>query len=242
MNTAVSTGRQAEMSPRNKARLAGTFFLLTMVMGAFAQGIVSERLVVYGNAEVTAGNILSHEPLFRFGYAVYVVEMACQITMTMLFYDLLKPVSRSGSPLAAIFGLTGCTVKILSRLFFSAPLFVLGGDNYLRVFTPEQLHAVALLLLRVNHQAETIAMVFFGFHTIVKGYLVFRSTFLPRVLGVLSVVAGLGWLTFLYEPLAQRVLPYSMTVGMLTSLAYIVWLIAVGVNEAKWWEQARLAP
>jgi hypothetical protein len=89
----------------------------------------------------------------------------------------------------------------------------------------------------VNHQAETIAMVFFGLYALVKGYLVFRSTFLPRVLGVLSALGGLGWLTYLYEPLATRLLPYIMGVGLVGSLATIVWLLACGVNETRWEEQ-----
>jgi hypothetical protein len=151
---------------------------------------------------------ISHESVFRLGFAVYRVELACQITMTALMYDLLKPVSRSGSLLAAIFGLMGCAVKILSRLFFFAPLLVLGGAHYLSVFSAEQMHALALPSLRVDYHAEAIAMVFFGFSALLKGYLVFRSTFLPRIPGVLSAAGGLGWLTYLYEPLASRMAGY----------------------------------
>ena len=86
---------------------------------------------------------------------------------------------------SGLFGLIGCAVKILSRLFFFAPLLVLGGAHYLSVFSAEQLHALALLSLRVDYNAEAIAMVFFGFSALLKGYLVSRSTFLPRILGVL---------------------------------------------------------
>jgi hypothetical protein len=93
-------------------------------------------------------------------FAVYLIEMACQITMTVLFYHLLKPVSKSASILAATFGLVGCTIKTLSRLFFFAPLLVLGGAHYLSVFDPKQLQALAFLFLRVNYTAETNAMVF----------------------------------------------------------------------------------
>jgi hypothetical protein len=76
--------RIAEASPRAKARLAGVFYLLTMLTGVFAQGFVSDRLVISGDAAATATNILRHESLFRFGFAVYLIEMACQITMTAL--------------------------------------------------------------------------------------------------------------------------------------------------------------
>lgn len=232
----ISSTREA--SPRFKARMAAGFYLLTILLGIFAQGFVSERLVVSGNAAATASNILAHETLFRLGYAAYLVEMACQITMIVLFYGLLKPVSRSGSLLAAIFGLTGCVIKIFARLFFFAPLLVLGGARYLNVFDAKQLEALALLFLRVNHQAETIAVVFFGLYSLVQGYLVFRSTFWPRLLGVLGAVGGLGWLTYLYEPLATRLLPFILTTALIGAVSMILWLLVFGVNEQRWKEQA----
>jgi hypothetical protein len=238
MNTAATMGRLADMSPKAKARFAGAFFLITILLGVFAQGFISERLVVSGDASATANNILAHESLYRLAFAVYLIEMACQITMTVLFYDLLKPVSKSLSLLAATFGLIGCTIKTLSRLFFFAPLLVLGGAHYLSVFDVKQLQALALLFLRVNYQAETIAMVFFGLNAIVQGYLIFRSSFLPRVLGVLSVVGGLGWMTYLYEPLAVRLLPFILAVAFIGSLASVVWLLVFGVNEQRWKDQA----
>src|SRR5204863_128863 len=118
------------------------------------QGFVSGSLVVDGDAAATATNILTHRGLFQLGFAVYLIEMACQIAMTALFYDLLKPSGRSVSLVAAFLGLTGCIIKTLSRLFFIAPLFILVGAHYLSVFSREQLQALALLFLRVNdHEA-----------------------------------------------------------------------------------------
>jgi Domain of unknown function (DUF4386) len=105
--------------------------------------------------------------------------------MTVLFYDLLTPVSKSVSLFAAIFGLTGCGIKIISSLFFIAPVLVLGGSHYLSVFSKEQLQALALLFPKVDCQAESMALIFFGFYATLRGHLVFRSTFLPRILGVL---------------------------------------------------------
>ena len=91
MGTAVMTERITEASPRLKARITGGFYLLTMLMGIFAQGFVSNRLVVSGDAAATATNILTHKSLFQLGFTVYLIEMACQIAMTVLFYYLLKP-------------------------------------------------------------------------------------------------------------------------------------------------------
>ncbi|MFY9561817.1 MAG: DUF4386 domain-containing protein [Terriglobales bacterium] len=241
MSTAVLTDRLGETSPRLKARIAGVFYLLTILTGVFAQGFVSGRLVVDGDAVATAANILAHKSLFELGFTVYLIEMACQIAMTALFYELLKPPGRSVSLLAAFLSLAGCVIKTFSRVFYIAPLFVLGGAHYLSVFNAEQLQALALLFLRVNDQGAGIALAFFGFSTVLKGYLIVRSTFLPRILGVLSAVAGVGWLTFLYPPLGYRLFLYIAPFGLLVAAATILWLLVFGVNEQRWKEQASAA-
>ena len=233
--------RVQDVSPRLLARITGVFYLLTILTGIFAQGFVGGRLVVSGDAAATATNILTHESLFHLGFTVYMVEMACQIAMTALFYELLKPVSRSVSLLAAFLGLAGCVIKTLSRLFYLAPLLVLGGAPYLSVFNLEQLQALALLFLKVNDQGAGIALAFFGLATFLKGCLIFRSTFLPRILGVLGILGGLGWLSFLYPPLGYRLFPYVAALGLLGAIAQILWLIVFGVNEQRWKEQAGAA-
>ena len=228
-------------SPRLKARIAGVFYLLTIVTGIFAQGFVSGRLVVEGDATATATNILTHKSLFELGFSVYLIEMTCQIGVTALFYDLLKPAGRSVSLLAAFLGLAGCVIKTFSRLFYIAPLFVLGGERYLNVFDPEQLRALALLFLKVNDRGAGIALAFFGFYALLTGYLIIKSTFLPPILGVVSMVAGVGWLAFLYPPLGYRLFFYIAPFGLLGAAALILWLLVFGVNEQRWKEQARAA-
>ncbi|MFN8179256.1 MAG: DUF4386 domain-containing protein [bacterium] len=232
--------RTAE-SPRFWARIAGALYLLTVLTGLFAQMFVSAKLVVGGDAAATAANILAHESWFQLGFAVYLVEMACQIALTALFYHLLKPAGRSVSLVAAYLGLAGCVIKTLSRLFFIAPLFVLGGAHYLSVFSLAQLQALALLFLRVNDLGAGIALAFFGFSALLKGYLIIRSTFLPRILGVLSLAAGLGLLTFLSPTLGPRLFSYVAALGLLGAAPQIFWLLAFGVNEERWREQAGAA-
>jgi hypothetical protein len=226
-------------SPRLIARVTGLLYLLTILTGIFAQGFVSERLVVSGDAAATATNILTHRSLFEWSFTVYMIEMACQIMTTALFYSLLRPVSRSIALVAAFLSLSGCIIKTFSRVFYIAPLFLLGGAKYLEVFNPQQLQALALLLLRVNDRGAAMALAFFGFEALLNGYLVFRSTFLPRILGLLSMLAGLGWLSFLYPPLGYSLFLYVAAFALLGSAATIFWLIVFGVNEERWWELAR---
>jgi hypothetical protein len=219
------TERIAVASPRFIARITAVFYLLALLTGVFAQGFVSDRLVVSGDAAATATNILTHKSLFQLGFTVYLIEMTCNIIMTVLFYNLLWPAGRSVALVALFLGLTGCVIKTFGRVFYIAPMFVLGGAHYLNVFNPEQLQALALLFLRVNDEAAGIALAFFGFYALLTGYLVFRSTFLPRVLGVVSAVAGLGWLTFLSPTLGYSLFYYLAAFGLLGSLLLIFWLL-----------------
>jgi len=154
---------------------------------------------------------------------------------------LLKPAGRTVSLVAAFLGLAGSVIKTFSRVFFIVPLFILGGAHFLSVFSAEQLQALALLSFKVNDRGAQMALVFFGFYALLTGYLIIRSAFLPRILGVLSVVGGLGWLSFLYLPLGHRLFPYVVSVALLGALALIVWLLVRGVDEQRWKEQARAA-
>jgi hypothetical protein len=233
--------RLARTRPAFLARAAGAFYLLTIVGGAVAQGFISDKLVVSGDAAATANNILLHRSLFQAAFTIYLVEMACQIISTVLFYELLRPVNRTLSLLSAVLGLSGCAVKTLSRLFFIAPLLILDRPPYLTVFTPQQQQALALLFLDVNDHGAGIALALFGFAAILKGYLILKSTFLPRVLGVLAIPAGLALLTFLSPTLGYQVFPFVAALGMVAAIPQIVWLLAFGVNEQRWHEQAASA-
>jgi len=227
-----------KISPQVYARSVGLLYLTVIIAGIIAQMVISGKIIVDGDAVATATNILTHKNLFQLGFTVYLIEMASQIAQTVLFYILLKPVSRSIALLALFFSIIGCTIKTLGRLFYIAPLLILGGSHYLSVFNAEQLQALALLLLNVNNQAAGMALAFFGFSTLLNGYLIFNSTFLPRFLGVLSVIGGLGWLTFLYPPLGLQLFPYILLVAMIGSISSILWLLIKGVDVEQWKKRA----
>jgi hypothetical protein len=226
-------------SPRRLARTIGALFLLTILAGIFAQGFVSERLINFGDAAATAHNILSHRGLFQLGFTFYLIEMTSQVATAALWYLLLRPVNRSVALSAAFIELAGCVVKTFARALYIASLWVLlptedGASLVLRGFTPEQVQSIALVLLKVNDYGAATALALFGFSTVLNGYLIFRSIFLPRWLGALGMLCGMCWLTFLYPPLGYRVFMIAAPVGLLSSAATIFWLLVFGVSEQKW--------
>jgi len=241
MNTATMSDRIAETSPCARARITGAVYLLLLLTGAFALLFVSGRLIVYSDAAATAANIVAHKILFRLSFAAYLVEMACNVALTALLYDLLKPVNKRLSLLAACFGLVLCSIKTMGRLFYVAPLFVLGGAHYLTAFSAEQLQALALLFLKLDGQTAEIAMVFGAFYCLLIGYLIFKSTFLPRILGVLMALAGSSFLTFLAPPFANHFVPYILALGFLAAGSLTLWLLMMGVNDQRWKEEADAA-
>lgn len=226
--------------PKFLARMTGLFFLITLLTGIFAQGFVAERLIVHGDAAATAGNVLANRGLYEAAFTVYMVEMACQIAMTVLFYVLLRPVNKGAALLAMTWGLTGCGIKTAGRVFFLAPLFLLGGGanaHYLGVFRADQLQALSLLFLTFNDRAAGMSLAFFGFCDALNGWLMIRSTFLPRWLGALSIICALGWTTFVSPTLGYHLINYLAVLGLLGSVAMIGWLLVKGVNEERWKEQ-----
>jgi len=180
--------RIAEASPCLKARIAGALFLLLLLTAAFTEFFFHGRLSFA--ADLAAG----------------IIEVSCMIAVTLLFYDIFKPVNRGLSLLAASINFVG--------LAFEGLQFLPKGMN--------------------------IGLVFHGFYWILIGYLIFRSAFLPRILGVLMVFAGLGWLTFLSPPLAHYLSPYIQVLGVLAEGSLMLWLLVMGVNVAKWEEKAKV--
>jgi hypothetical protein len=177
--------RFAETSPRFKARLAGVFFLLVLLTSVFSEFVIRGRMGFAG------------------GLAADLIEASCYIGVTLLFYVIFKPVSRSLALLAVTFNFVGLTLEALQW----------------------QPHGVV------------IGMVLHAFYCFLIGYLIFRSTFLPRILAVPMAVAGLCWLT-LSPPLAHYLAPYNLALGLLGEASLCLWLLVMGVNNQRWKEQA----
>ena len=226
------------MSPKTLARMTGAFYLLLLIGGVVAQGLISNRLVTSRDAALTATNILAQPKLYALGYGVFLIEMASQIVVTTLLYVLLRPVDRTAALRSLGFGLVGATIKTLARAFYYMPLVVLGGAG-LSELSASQLQALSLLLIKINNHTANMSLVFLGISTALQGYLMVKSTFLPRFLGVVTMVSGLGWLVYLFPPLASRFFYYLIVLAMLGLLLTSGWLLLRGVDEERWRAQAR---
>ncbi len=229
-------------SPRLQARIAGFLYMIVVAASIFAL-TTSSSLIVRGDAAATAANILASEASFRLGFAANLIAGAAYIGVVALLYGVFKPVSRTMSFVAAFFGLAGCAISAMNMANQIAPLFFLGDAAYLAAFDADQRHALAYVSLRLLGLGNDIGLVFFGFYCLLIGCLVLGSTFLPRLLGVVMVIAGLGWLTssfatFIAPALGNTLSSYLLPISGLGETLFTLWLLIMGVNAKKWREQA----
>jgi hypothetical protein len=238
MSAATLTKPIGEVSPRSLARMAGAFYFAAGLTGGFHQAFVLGRLVVAGNAAATSNNITAHRSLFWFGFAAALVSPACDTVKTVLFYDLFKPVNKRLSLIAMFFGIIGCVLQAFITVFFIAPLVIVEGGQYLSAFNVEHLQVLTLMFFKLTARATDIYLVFFGFYCVLIGYLILRSTFMPRIIGLLMVLTGLGYCLLLYPPLAHYLWPYNLAPAALGETSLMLWLLVVGVNVQRWKEQA----
>ena len=231
----------AETTPSTRARVLAALYLLVIACGVIAQVFIADALVVPDDAARTAANISENRSLYRLAYTIFMVEMVAQIVTSALFYDLLKPVNRSLARITAIIGITGAGIKTFARLFYYTPLLLLDSAPALSAIEPAQLAAWSLAFIRINDQGAAIALIFFAFESLLGGWLMYRSGFLPRFLGVVSMVGGIGWMTYLWPPLGAQAFMFVALFGIVGVIVTSGWLLIRGVDDVKWRERAALA-
>ena len=223
-----------ETSVKTYSRAAGIFLILTMLGGWFGEVQIPSQFMT-GDAATTAAQLRLHDDLFRLGFAMYLIEAFSDLVLAWLFYVLLRPVHRDLALLSAFFGLVSMTLFAVTKMFyFSAPLFL--KSKYLTAFSPEQIDALAGAFLSLYGGLSGLFMLFYGTAWILRGYLTFRSGYLPRVLGVLMAVAGLGFfaknLTKLLAPeYSSNLLLAPMFVNV---IVLALWMLVKGVDQTKW--------
>jgi Domain of unknown function (DUF4386) len=224
---------------KQKARIIGLVYLLFFLTSILSVACLN-GLIVKNDSAATANAIVAHEGLFHLGVATGLIQTGFYVALTALFYVLFKPVCRSVSLVAAFFGLVGCAIQASGSVFQFFALANLGDGGAVSIFSSDELsgRAVGTLFLKLSDQAGSVALVFFGVYCLLIGCLILRSIFLPRFLGVLMVLAGLGWLLFLYPPLAGRLFAYIAIIGIIAEALLMLWLLVMGVNTDRWREQA----
>lgn len=230
---------RTETSPQVYARIGGVLYLIIIVSGILGELFVRGRVVVPGDATATANNILASPLLWRMGIASDLVMHSCDVPLMMIFYVLLRPVDRNLARLAVLFNLVQTAVLVANKLNLLMPLFLLGGADFLKVFEPRQLHALAYLFIRVHGYGFGVGLIFFGFTCLVLGYLIVRSGYLPRFLGVLMQVAGLCYLVnsfalLLAPAVADRMFPFILVPPLVAELSLCLWLLVKGVDVERW--------
>jgi len=232
------SGRRA-FSVQRYAKIAGVLLLLSFIGGGFGEAYVPAKLIVANDAAATVENLTVSDHMFRLGFAGYLVEACCDVSLALIFYVLLKPVHKYVSLLAAFLGLIGTATFAAAELFYFAPRILLRNGSYLKSFTPDQLNALALLSLNLFGLGAVIFTAFYGLGWVLRGYLMFRSGYFPKFLGVLMALAGFAFIVsnfmvVLAPHYNASWLPAFMVPG---ALLLTVWLLIKGVDLRKWEER-----
>jgi hypothetical protein len=239
-------GHPVENFPQRYARVGGVLYLAIIVLGAFSEGIVANKLLVSADAATTAHNILASPELWRLSVAGDLIVVLCAVPLLWIEYLLLRPVSKQLVLLAVLFNLVSLAVEAISKLFLLVVMPTLGSADYLRAFEPQQLQILANVALKSHDIAFNIALIFFGFTCLVNGYLIFRSGYLPKLIGVLMQIAGLSYLiacfAALFAPVvANLITPAILLPPLIGESSFCLWLLVKGVNIAKWNERMSMA-
>lgn len=230
-------------SPQVYARVGGVLYLVIIVAGLAGQIFIRGPLVVSGDAASTAQHIAASTTLWRIGIAGDLVMHMCDVGLMLVFYVLLRPVSRSLALLAVLFNLVQTAMLVANKTNLLLPLFLLGDAPYLKAFTPEQLQALAYISLRTHDYGFGFGLIFFGAACIILGSLIVRSGYLPKTIGILMQIAGACYLAnsfalILYPPLASRLFPWVLLPPFVAEASLALWLLVKGVDLPKWAEQA----
>jgi hypothetical protein len=222
------------MNVQRYAKVAGVLLLISVVAGGFGEAYAPSKLIVAGDAAATVANLKSFEFIYRLGFAAFLIESFADITLALIFYALLKPVSGELSLLAAFFGLVGTALFAFAELFYLAPTLFMTVP--LNAFSTGQNDELMLLSLRFYQFAALIFSGYYGIAWIVRAYLMFRSGYLPKFLGVLMGIGGIGFLArnFLLVLAPIYASPLLLMLLFPGTLMLMVWLLVKGVDMSQW--------
>ncbi len=235
MAPAPATENREGLTLARYARVAGVAMLLSVVFGLLGEMVLPDRIVVGRDAAATAANILGHPTLFRLTFAAYLVEALCDVALCVFFYILLKPVDRNLAMLSAFFGIASMLTYAVAQSSFFVSSLVLGDSAGMSAFTSDQRNGLAYLAIRISGTIAWLFLCLYGIASMIRGYLIARSTYLPKILGILLIIGGAGfflrWATYLLAPkFSSPALLIPMAVAGIPMMA---WLLFKGIDPAR---------
>jgi len=235
MAMTLSTENTADLTLSRYARVAGVAMLLSIVFGLLGEMILPDRIVVARDAAATAANIVGHPTLFRLTFAAYLVEGLCDISLCVFFYILLRPVDRNLALLSAFFGIASMVTYAVAQSSFFVAALVLGDTAGMDAFTSDQRNALAYLAIRISGTIAWLFLCLYGIASMIRGYLIARSTYLPKIIGVLFIIGGAGFFlrsaTYLLAPKYSS--PLLLIPMALAGIPMTAWLLFKGVDPAR---------
>ncbi len=234
------TDHAAEKSQRADARLAGFLYLIVAITGTVSIMYVPSKLIIWGDATATANNIMASESLFRVGMVSGFICYTVFVFLPLVLYKLLKPVDKNHAVLMVILALISVPISFIYLLNWLVVLSLLSGAEYLNVFNADQINALAMIFLKFYNSGILGVEIFWGLWLFPFGYLVFKSGFLPRILGILMMLGCLGYLveftgyTLFAATYKDSILStYATLPAALGEFGIILWLLIVGVKPRK---------
>jgi uncharacterized protein DUF4386 len=234
----MNTAKESPHGTTNKtARMAGFLYLIYIIMTIVADVFGRSPLIVFGDAAATAKNIMTSEWQFRVGITGDLVSAVFFLLAAWALYMLLKPVNQDLALLFLLLNVGGVAVYSINLLNQFAAVLLLSGADYLKVFQADQLQSLAMFFLNLKTNGYWIAQIFFGAWLFPLGYLVYKSGFLPRILGIVMMIHCFGWLTttlhFFLFPDFGSIIYLTGTLGFISEFGLTLWLLIMGVKEQK---------
>jgi hypothetical protein len=195
----MTTGT-SKISLRRAALIAGLGLLIMVITAPYAELFVFPKLIVIDNAVITIQNIIANKTLFVSGIFGYLITFICDIVVAWALYVLLKPVNEDLSLLTSWFRLVYAVISLVALLNLVSVLRLLNSSDYLTLYQPDQLHTQVMSFIRAFRDQWNFGLLFFGIHLLILGYLVIRSKYIPKILGILLIIAGLGYLLTTLKP------------------------------------------
>jgi hypothetical protein len=236
---AATRSTDAVNSNRKTARIAGLLYLIVVVAGIFSLLYVPSRISVPGDTAATVSNILAHQTLYGLGIVVGCIGFTAFLILPLVLYELLSPVAKNAAALMVAFAVVSAPISFISLVHKFDVLSLLTGADYAQAMSSAQLQAQIRLSLDAYRNGMLVSQIFWGLWLFPFGYLVFKSGFLPRILGILLMLGCVGYLitflgTVLYPGYADTaVASYVSLPGSIGEIGICLWLLIVGVRHSN---------